>query len=367
VAHTSPAVNVSPAPKKRTTPHAASSPIASSSAPEPSKEPTSPKKEIFGAKSPEFPYFSESRSPPRKPARPTWISQEEFDAADYKLKHAEENAKKLRELAKKEKAAQREAYEAYRTPPVTVARVPVEWPKEEEWMEIEARTRFGTDSETLVLQTGGEQCSRRDLQFLLDQEWLSDVCINAYVHLLRQRAKAAMTAENSPAFPKTYLFGSFLLDSLCNGPNGYNYNAVRRVTTRAKVDIFAMDKILVPYHLGNHWTMACINFTLKRFEYYDALGGLSKGCINALRQYLNDEWKDKKSDPNGFDTSQWPIFHPSNIPHQRNGYDCGVFALTYANYLSRNKPFDFTQDDMPAIRAHILIAIINNEPLPLTN
>jgi sentrin-specific protease 1 len=344
----------------------ASSIASSSTSASPSVSSTSPKKEISVTKSPEFEYFEEVERKPKEfnRWRPSLVSKEEYDEIEDLKKNVEENARRLRELAKKEKEVQKKAYEEFRSPPVTVARRPVAWPQD--WEEVEEKVRYGSELETLCIQKAGEQIQRRDLQFLLDQEWLNDVCINSYIHLLRQRSANAMTSENVPVWPRTFMFGSFLLDQLCNGKNGYNYDAVRRVTVRAKVDIFQMEKILIPFHLGNHWCMACINFSLKRFEYYDSLGGSNSACIQALKRYLDDEFKNKIG-PQGFDTSSWTIFVPKNIPHQVNGFDCGVFALSYANYLSRNLPFDFTQSDMPAIRAKFISQILSNEPLPLNN
>lgn len=309
-----------------------------------------------------FDYFS---LPKRTPE---WIvTKQMYDDNASRLKHAEENAKQLRALAEKEKESQRRAYEEYRTPPVSVKRKQVEMPcNVDEANALDEKVRFGDPTEDLVVQKGGEQVSRRDLSFLLDQEWLNDVCINAYLYLIRNRSTSAI--ENKKIdWPKTWVFGSFLLDQLCNGKNGYNYEAVRRSTLRAKVDIFSFDKILVPFHLGNHWTMACINIKLKRFEYYDSLGNSNAACIAALKRYLNDEWNNKKNATTGYDTSKWTVFVPKNIPYQSNGYDCGVFALTYANYLSRGKPFDFTQADMETLRFKILYQIVKNEPLELSD
>ena len=41
---------------------------------------------------------------------------------------------------------------------------------------------------------------------------------------------------------------------------------------------------------------------------------------------------------------------PANIPYQTNGSDCGVFALQYAEHVSRDAAFDFDQQDMPFLR-----------------
>jgi sentrin-specific protease 1 len=45
-----------------------------------------------------------------------------------------------------------------------------------------------------------------------------------------------------------------------------------------KMDIFALDKIIVPVHLGTHWCLAVINMRKKRVEYYDSLGGTNSFC-----------------------------------------------------------------------------------------
>ncbi|XP_039610890.1 ubiquitin-like-specific protease 1 isoform X2 [Polypterus senegalus] len=40
-----------------------------------------------------------------------------------------------------------------------------------------------------------------------------------------------------------------------------------------------------------------------------------------------------------------------DIPKQPNGsVDCGIYMLMNALYLTMEEPFDFTADDMPAIR-----------------
>lgn len=297
--------------------------------------------------------------------RPTYVSQEEYARNAELLKHAEENATILRKKAKEVKESARRAWDDYRTPPLTAPRVPVPWPcSSSEWNDMDDRIRYGNAEETLVCQSmPGEQVTRHDLAHLLDSEWLNDTCINAYLHLLRLRAKESM--EKGGDLPRVWVFGSFFLTKLCGGVNGYDYAGVRRITSRNKVDVFSLDKILVPFNLGNHWTMACINMQLKRFEYYDSLGGMSKSCIDALRRWLSDEWKDKKDASVPFDTSSWGTFVPKNIPLQRNGYDCGVFAILFGDYLAQGKPFDFTQEDMPALRATVIHRILQNEPLPV--
>jgi sentrin-specific protease 1 len=72
-------------------------------------------------------------------------------------------------------------------------------------------------------------------------------------------------------------------------------------------------------------------------------------------KYLEWEHIDKKK--SHFDTSGWQCLMPSSIPQQQNSSDCGVFACTFAERLSRNHAFDFGQDDMVSIRRRMILDI----------
>ncbi len=47
--------------------------------------------------------------------------------------------------------------------------------------------------------------------------------------------------------------------------------------------------------------------------------------VEALASWVSDEFKDKRQEV--VDTSDWPRRYETNIPAQRNGWDCGVFTL----------------------------------------
>lgn len=54
--------------------------------------------------------------------------------------------------------------------------------------------------------------------------------------------------------------------------------------------------------------------------------------VDSLAQWAADEFADSKySDPRPTDTSKWPRHYPTAIPWQRNGSDCGVFAIQVAS------------------------------------
>jgi sentrin-specific protease 1 len=113
--------------------------------------------------------------------------------------------------------------------------------------------------------------TRRDLQTLKGLNWLNDEVINFYMSLLCERSNS----ENSNL--KTYAFTTFFYPKLIKD----GYTSLRRWTR--KVDIFAHDLILVPIHLGMHWTLACVDFTCKEIRYYDSMNGNNNECLKALR------------------------------------------------------------------------------------
>ena len=60
---------------------------------------------------------------------------------------------------------------------------------------------------------------------------------------------------------------------------------------------------------------------------------------------------------------------PQGIPRQENGYDCGVFACMYAEFLSRNCGLVFSQRQMPYLRRRMTCEIAEcrlfvQQPLP---
>lgn len=71
---------------------------------------------------------------------------------------------------------------------------------------------------------------------------------------------------------------------------------------------------------------------------------------------FKNEMKDKQN--KDLETKQWTLIDKTpNTPQQTNGYDCGVFVSTFADYLSINLVLQCTQHEMPSIRQHMLESI----------
>ncbi|KTG30231.1 hypothetical protein cypCar_00003327 [Cyprinus carpio] len=157
--------------------------------------------------------------------------------------------------------------------------------------EVSRALRGGSQDE--VLSEGFRlTITRKDLQTLNHLNWLNDEVINFYMNLLVERSK-------QPNLPSAYTFNTFFFPKLRSS----GYNAVRRWTK--KVDIFSVDIILVPVHLGVHWCLSVVDFRKKSITYFDSMGGNNDEACRILLKYLKQEREDKKGQ--NFDTSEWTL------------------------------------------------------------
>ena len=76
-------------------------------------------------------------------------------------------------------------------------------------------------------------------------------------------------------YHKSFLFLSLSFFSLFS----FFLSFFSKSLEQANVDIFEMDKVIFPVHLGNHWCTAVINLRDKKFEYYDSMGSPNYKCI----------------------------------------------------------------------------------------
>lgn len=109
-----------------------------------------------------------------------------------------------------------------------------------------------------VLVNGfGAGITRKDIQTLRGLNWLNDEIINFYMSLVSERSTQDDASREIPRRPeekKCHAFSTFFYPKLLKD----GYNSLRRWTR--KVDIFSLDLVLVPIHLGLHWTLAVIIF-----------------------------------------------------------------------------------------------------------
>ncbi|XP_026638409.1 sentrin-specific protease 1 isoform X3 [Microtus ochrogaster] len=226
-----------------------------------------------------------------------------------------------------------------------------EFPEITEEMEKEIKNVFRNGNQDEVLSEAFRlTITRKDMQTLNHLNWLNDEIINFYMNMLMERSK-------EKGFPSVHAFNTFFFTKLKTA----GYQAVKRWTK--KVDVFSVDILLVPIHLGVHWCLAVIDFRKKSVTYYDSMGGINNEACRILLQYLKQESVDKKRKE--FDTNGWQLFSKKSqeIPQQMNGSDCGMFACKYADCITKDRPINFTQQHMPYFRKRMVWEILHRKLL----
>lgn len=224
-------------------------------------------------------------------------------------------------------------------------------PLDEEKQRKVCQWMSGRDTGTVLNSKFSINISRHDIQTLSwsPLQWLNDEVINFYMELMAERSRL------SDKLPKVHVMNTFFLKRLYEA----GHSGVRRWTR--KVDIFAFDVIPVPVHKGIHWCMAVIHLKNKTIKYYDSMGTPNNQALNTLADYLKEESLDKKKQP--FDMTGWTKENVQGIPQQENGSDCGVFSCMYAEFVCRNRPIVFTQQNMNYFRMKMIYEICTGKML----
>jgi sentrin-specific protease 1 len=61
------------------------------------------------------------------------------------------------------------------------------------------------------------------------------------------------------------------------------------------------------------------------------------------------------------DATDWDLEMAKNIPRQENKSDCGVFACSLAECLSRGGELEFAQKDVGSLRRRMVLNIVEKE------
>ncbi|CBY11956.1 unnamed protein product [Oikopleura dioica] len=207
----------------------------------------------------------------------------------------------------------------------------------------------GRKDEEIVAEIGVSFVSKRNLKTLEGLKWLDGEVINTYLQLIQRRS------TNSSTLPRSYCFNTFLYDKVSK----IGHSAVKRWTR--KVNIFDYDLVFFPIHLGNHWTLAYADIRKKTLRYCDSMGGKNPKCLAALFDYLKIESVEKTKRALDDDWKTESI--SGKIPQQQNTNDCGVFSCVFADYISRDAAFNFSQADMPNLRNLVKYELLKGKML----
>eukprot|EP01016_Furgasonia_blochmanni_P001812 TRINITY_DN1071_c0_g2_i3.p1 TRINITY_DN1071_c0_g2~~TRINITY_DN1071_c0_g2_i3.p1 ORF type:complete len:249 (-),score=73.44 TRINITY_DN1071_c0_g2_i3:388-1134(-) len=222
-----------------------------------------------------------------------------------------------------------------------------------------------------------EKLTVRNLKTLIDNTWLNDEVINAYVKLILRRDQNRLNN-------KIHIFNTFFyqtLEKYCETLLQEDFNKISRILKRAQVRLSRTRQVFFPINVNNsHWLFAHINITSKAIYFYDSLQpdpSRARVIMGNLKMFLKKIIETESSDP----TPAQPAFGEephqkiniadyenysmeiARFPQQRNGSDCGVFMLKGIEYLSRGKTPSFSQGDIPFFRRLITYELVAGQLL----
>ena len=153
-----------------------------------------------------------------------------------------------------------------------------------------------------------------------------------------------------------YVWNTFFYERLSASNTSFK-KVVERWAKRAKIDIFKLDKMIVPIHdKGNHWTFACVNFRTSVITYYDSLGGDGKNHLDKLYSYLKEYYK--KHNDNNIMERNFNLVSYETTPRQLNYTDCGVFMSMFIKSVCFGKDIHLIEQQfVPKYRVQMILEI----------
>ena len=178
----------------------------------------------------------------------------------------------------------------------------------------------------------------RSLRMLQLDCWLNDRIINFYMALLNERNKILYNWTKSL---RSYFFDSFFLVNLVDSEGNFTFKKVRDSTS--KINIFKAEKLFFPVFEQNHWMLIVVYMVEKKIQFLNSMGTtfLEKGnhSMDLLLDWLSCESErlEQARYHNIFCKDEWEktlTWEKSVIPQQINSYDCGVYVIVFADFLS---------------------------------
>lgn len=193
------------------------------------------------------------------------------------------------------------------------------------------------------------------------EKYLNDEVINFYMMMLQERDYKLQ--EQLQRVRCSHYFNSFFIDRLLD--HGlYTYSNVQRWSK--KLNVFNLEKIYMPINILNlHWTMMIIFVQQKQIKYYNSMDASGTDFMKAALRWLGDEVesKPKKYKMCGFNQAEWNLLNvsPDEVPKQGNGFDCGMFSIYCADYVSDDLPLTYNQAQMDNNRYRVFDAILKGQ------
>jgi hypothetical protein len=157
---------------------------------------------------------------------------------------------------------------------------------------------------------------------------LNSDLIEFYINLLMQR-------DHRDGI-RSHYFNSWFLGKLFQGGQ-YSFDNIVRWIRKIPYDLLSCEKLYFPIHKPGHWVLVVVFLQACEICYLDSLKGTGLMYIQLIYRVLNDMSRFYRLNY-VLDVNDWKFFDSNDysidIPHQTNGYDCGMFILMYMRAIS---------------------------------
>lgn len=189
------------------------------------------------------------------------------------------------------------------------------------------------------------------LRKIYENHWINDEVIDFFMKMFQERDDKLSSKKKKRG---SHFYSCYFLHLLLY--NGYDYSNVE--TWAKQFNIFEKDKIFCPINLNNsHWGLVVIFVQEKKIIYYDSMGIKGNEYLVGALRYMENEASIYGHE---FDCDEWELIsYDRGLPTQENSYDCGVFVIMYADYISSGLPLTFTQHHVDLFRKKMCLHILN--------
>ena len=225
-----------------------------------------------------------------------------------------------------------------------------------EWeAQLQHTLRTGPQVIQVLSRTGAELHKNEFQRLLPPTEWLNDEVVNGALEWLDEAVNlAAGVNDPKKATRKCLVMTSLWYKSAKEKGFTGTARALRRQGV-TKDNILDVDTILVPICEGNHWTLLVIEPSKRKIAHMDSMNAAGSTRVTDLakvwmKDILGDVYVDE----------EWSIVR-HEAPAQRNGYDCGVFAITNGMCLALGLSpiYTYRSDQMAQMRKRIGCVLLN--------
>ncbi len=187
-----------------------------------------------------------------------------------------------------------------------------------------------------------------------EDAWMRSDIIDAYFHMLQLREADSVDSSGVHFFTTSFASQLFTKDGK------FSYDAVARYTRRSRIQEWGQkrDAILDCRYLyipacvnDNHWILIVVDVSQLEVKLYDPMAsfkslspvktyvGEYRDLMNAVSRYVMKQWTADQRETRRW---LWSYEAVKDIPLQnrisQNWWDCGVYVMTYANFLSAGVP-----------------------------